>query len=211
MLTEIAVRVAKADDASIGDDSDNDETKPTGPRVKRVQVTLLSPPARLTHISFQNYYTASLRVDQVLFSGKTTCVVANLSLMAKAHYEDDAQNWHVLKLDQLPGLDAARATGFVLYLTQPSPLWDKVCQMARITSDVDRSGSSGSCGFRDHRGAVHRTTRAARKAAELTDGQLFRKYTINTSGTVSADAKHIRNHAATFLDLLSLVHRKLHV
>ncbi|EQC41782.1 hypothetical protein SDRG_00645 [Saprolegnia diclina VS20] len=124
MLTEIAVRVAKVDDASCLND-DNDETKPTGPRVKRVQVTLLSPPVRLTHISFQNYYTASLRIDQVLFGGKTTCVVANLPLMAKAHYEDDAQNWHVLKHDHLPGLDAARATGFVFYLTQPSPLWDK--------------------------------------------------------------------------------------
>ncbi|OQS01171.1 hypothetical protein ACHHYP_01764 [Achlya hypogyna] len=194
MLTEVTVRVGKVEDTS---DNDTASRLPSGPRIKRLVVGLEAP-ARLSHLSFQNYYTASLRIDQVAAGGGTVTLLETYPLMVNVHFEDDAQNWHVIKKEQLHGLDTTRATSFVFYLNQPSPLWDKwELRQLRFFETIEAPSVVPKA--------------IADKVHEPNDGHLFRKYTINTSGTVSSDAKQIRDHAAGFLDLLATVHKKLHL
>lgn len=57
--------------------------------------------ASLSHLVFRNFYTASLRLVQVNRDGTSIVLFEEHPLMQHIHYEDDAQNWHVLPLDKV--------------------------------------------------------------------------------------------------------------
>lgn len=72
-------------------------------RVCGWSVSLVTPAAIAPGVewllSFRNFYSASIRVDLVLGDGQTATLVDGLPLMRHLHCEDDAQNWHVVKLE----------------------------------------------------------------------------------------------------------------
>jgi hypothetical protein len=52
----------------------------------------------LNYVGFKNFYTHSVTIKQ--FNGERwKCIVRNYKLMKNPHYEGDAQNWHLLKVD----------------------------------------------------------------------------------------------------------------
>jgi hypothetical protein len=95
------------------------ENGSSGAPFKCLEVYFVEPPTELTHISFQNYYTGFLRIDQRVqgsscctlrptyirqCSGAYETVLDKYHLMKSVHHEDDAQNWHILKCDHVsPG------------------------------------------------------------------------------------------------------------
>ncbi|OQR88458.1 hypothetical protein THRCLA_10310 [Thraustotheca clavata] len=168
------------------------------PRTKRIHVEFVSPPSLLSHISFGNYYAATLQIDQIVgMEGrqeKVDTVLNQHQLMNHVHYEDDAQNCHILTIDQMENLDRGRVCGLVFYITQPSLLWEKwELRQLRFFETIE-TPSVISKPIQD----------------KLNDVQLYRKYTINTSGTVSADTKLIKDQATKFIEILSDFHTKLH-
>lgn len=61
----------------------------------------LAPNAALSHLVFRNFYAAVLRLVQVNRDGTSVVLVEAHPLMQHIHYEDDAQKWHLLRLDKV--------------------------------------------------------------------------------------------------------------
>ncbi|KAF0686624.1 Aste57867_21596 [Aphanomyces stellatus] len=166
---------------------------PPGDHVRCIELHFKSPPVNFSHISFQNFYTAALRIDQVV-QGRCETILDNFPLMQHVHFEDDAQNWHILKRDELgSALDPAHVEQFIFYLLQPSPLWDKwelrsikIFETNQVAAIVPK----------------------ALVGKPETSMHMYRKYTVNTSG-VALDSKDISGHASRFMDLLGLLQTKL--
>ncbi|KAG6968431.1 hypothetical protein JG687_00003747 [Phytophthora cactorum] len=57
---------------------------------------------------FSNFYVAWIRIVQVNVDGSSTELATAYPLMQHVHCEDDAQDWQIVKLNQLP----------------PSPFWE---------------------------------------------------------------------------------------
>lgn len=80
-------------------------------------------PFRFFYLLFQNYYTASVTLKQLLFESWTT-ILRNYKLTNTPHFENDAQNWYLIPATyfssdfQPEGFSKLR-----IYLTQPSPNW----------------------------------------------------------------------------------------
>lgn len=91
------------------------------------KLTLLTPRKPSYHccIVFHNFYVAWLRIVQVNVDGSSTELAAAYPLMKHVHCEDDAQDWQLIKLDQLPvSWNPYALDSLCVYLSQPSPLWD---------------------------------------------------------------------------------------
>ncbi|RLN73098.1 hypothetical protein BBJ28_00011199 [Nothophytophthora sp. Chile5] len=74
---------------------------------------------------FRNFYVAALRLVQVNVDGSSVELASAFPLMQHVHCEDDAQNWQLVRLDQLPvGWDPSTFDSLCVYLSQPSPLWE---------------------------------------------------------------------------------------
>ena len=52
----------------------------------------------LNYIGFKNFYTHSITIKQ-LNNDKWKSIIRNYKLMKNPHYEGDAQNWHLLKMN----------------------------------------------------------------------------------------------------------------
>lgn len=50
---------------------------------------------------FRNFYAATLRVVQINSDGSSQVLIDAFMLMKHVQYEDDAQKWHVLPLEQV--------------------------------------------------------------------------------------------------------------
>ncbi|ETI51095.1 hypothetical protein F441_05528, partial [Phytophthora nicotianae CJ01A1] len=91
------------------------------------KLSLLTPSKPSLHccLVFRNYYVAWLRLVQVNVDGSSTELATTYPLMQHVHCEDDAQNWQIIKLDQLPvSWNPHIFDSFCVYLSQPSPLWE---------------------------------------------------------------------------------------
>ncbi|KAF0737269.1 hypothetical protein Ae201684P_006608 [Aphanomyces euteiches] len=187
--------VSKVEDAN-HEGASQSEDKPPGQHTHRIEVIFRSPPSNLSHITFQNYYVASLRIDQVI-NGRSDVILEKRSLMDDAHHEDDAQNWHIIKREELGShFDSTSVEKLIFYLTQPSPLWEK---WELRTLKVFETSE-----------AIEVVPKAllAEKATTESSMHMYRKYTVNTSG-VALDSKDISGHATRFMSLLALLQSKV--
>ena len=75
-------------------------------------------PARVAHLEFRNFYSASVSAEALSPAGRWSVVLPRTALMADPHSEADAQRWHRLRLGHAPHVLALR-----LWSHQPSPLW----------------------------------------------------------------------------------------
>jgi hypothetical protein len=64
-------------------------------------VAFTAPPRALASLVVRNFYAASLRLVQLNSDGTTRVLLDEYPLMKHAHCEDDAQNWHLIHLDQV--------------------------------------------------------------------------------------------------------------
>lgn len=100
------------------------------PKVKQgsgpcyIDVTL-STSARLGLLLFQNYYTSAITVKQRLDSSlQYVTVLKDYRLMASPHFENDAQNWHLLSASQFNSkFNSTQCKVLRVYLKQLSPNW----------------------------------------------------------------------------------------
>eukprot|EP00455_Lapot_gusevi_P006126 TRINITY_DN12618_c0_g1_i2.p1 TRINITY_DN12618_c0_g1~~TRINITY_DN12618_c0_g1_i2.p1 ORF type:complete len:211 (+),score=3.78 TRINITY_DN12618_c0_g1_i2:92-634(+) len=110
------------------------------------QQIAFSSPIQLSHITFRNYYCASISVKQLqrVNEKRVWRTILKKPLMEDPHYEDDAQNYHVIhssQFNQKYSPDDVIALRF--YLVQPSPNWrsfglrDVVCY-ALTSFNLDR-------------------------------------------------------------------------
>ncbi|KAG7392930.1 hypothetical protein PHYPSEUDO_013418 [Phytophthora pseudosyringae] len=91
------------------------------------KLSLLTPRKPSLHccLVFRNFYVAWLRIVQVNVDGSSTELASAYPLMQHVHCEDDAQNWQLVKLDQLPvSWNPHVFDSLCVYLSQPSPLWE---------------------------------------------------------------------------------------
>eukprot|EP00644_Phytophthora_capsici_P007666 jgi/Phyca11/127946/e_gw1.72.163.1 len=96
-------------------------------QVSRLPLSLLTSRKPSLHccLVFRNFYVASLRIVQINTDGSSTELASAYPLMQHVHCEDDAQDWQVVKLDQLPVCWNPHVfDSFCVYLSQPSPLWE---------------------------------------------------------------------------------------
>ncbi|KAL3660935.1 hypothetical protein V7S43_013951 [Phytophthora oleae] len=91
------------------------------------KLSLLTPRKPSLHccLVFRNFYVASLRIIQLNTDGSSTELASAYPLMQHVYCEDDAQNWQLVKLDQLPvSWNPHVFDSFCVYLSQTSPLWE---------------------------------------------------------------------------------------
>ena len=90
-------------------------TSTTMPCMTYVECTFSKPQdiGLLSHMAFQNYYTYSITIKQFVSPTQSTnpsrdemkneanwvAILKNYKLMNNAHYEGDAQNWHIIGLE----------------------------------------------------------------------------------------------------------------
>ncbi|KAF1779294.1 hypothetical protein GQ600_3066 [Phytophthora cactorum] len=73
----------------------------------------------------RNFYVAWIRIVQVNVDGSSTELATAYPLMQHVHCEDDAQDWQIVKLNQLPvSWNPHIFDSLCVYLSQPSPLWE---------------------------------------------------------------------------------------
>ncbi|KAF4039178.1 hypothetical protein GN244_ATG08607 [Phytophthora infestans] len=90
------------------------------------KLSLLTPrkPSVQCCLVFRNFYVAWLRIVQINVDGSSTELASTYPLMKHVHYENDAQNWQIVKLNQLPvSWNPHIFDSLCVYLSQPSPLW----------------------------------------------------------------------------------------
>ncbi|EEY64583.1 uncharacterized protein PITG_16000 [Phytophthora infestans T30-4] len=95
-------------------------------QISRLLLSLLTPrkPSVQCCLVFRNFYVAWLRIVQINVDGSSTELASTYPLMKHVHYEDDAQNWQIVKLNQLPvSWNPHIFDSLYVYLSQPSPLW----------------------------------------------------------------------------------------
>ncbi|ETW07415.1 hypothetical protein H310_01938 [Aphanomyces invadans] len=199
-MTKVAIGKVESPnvDKPAGDAARIRSNCPPGDHVRCIEVTFKAPPIYFSHLSFQNYYAAMLRIDQVV-QGRCVTILDRFRLMQNAHHEDDAQNWHIIKREEFGApLDVAKAEHFIFYLLQPSPLWEKwELRSIKLFESTDAPE------------IIPKTLLSLDKpTAENSSIHLYRKYTVNTSG-VALDSKDISGHATRFIDLLALLQAKL--
>lgn len=91
-------------------------------------VLSLREPARVKRIRVRNHYAAAASVYARLgSSGAWTRLRQGIRLMENAHFEDDAQAVHNIRINP-PGMVHA----ILLRVTQPSPRWN-IPDMPRVT------------------------------------------------------------------------------
>ena len=78
----------------------------------------LEAAAPLRFIVFRNFYSASITVKYRQDNGAWATLVGDTRLMADAHFEDDAQLWHRIRVERVRHVKDLR-----FYLNQPSPNW----------------------------------------------------------------------------------------
>ncbi|CAI2380756.1 unnamed protein product [Moneuplotes crassus] len=97
-------------------------------------ITFASSDARFDFIIFQNFYVASITIKQ--FCGEETTkyeldqpenwniVLSNYKLMNNAHFEGDAQNWHIIGREHFNGsLNIENLSVLRVFMNAPSPSW----------------------------------------------------------------------------------------
>ena len=96
-------------------------------------------------IIFRNYYCSSVCVQAKLHdSGDKWVTLASKQLMKNPHYEDDAQNWHLIHVDtqqQLLKIESTFSTPFTLRFNcvQISPNWERFeLQSINVFQHVDK-------------------------------------------------------------------------
>lgn len=110
-----------------------------GPRQQWIDVSFTAAPVALSYITFHNYYCAAITIShtsmraeddpqaQQHMKGRAPTwqvVVPKLVLMAAAHCEDDAQQYHELTSAHFaPEFDSRRVTRLRICCLQPSPTW----------------------------------------------------------------------------------------
>ena len=93
----------------------------------------------LSYLAIKNYYTFSISIDQLQFEGEvesidelkpsnSNCVwvrvAENIQLMKHAHYEGDAEDWHIIPIDKLSGdFKQSQLKILRIHIWQPSPNW----------------------------------------------------------------------------------------
>ena len=110
---------------------------PARPCKSYVEISFTSPDSQLSYIIFQNFYAQSVSVKQFISmhgagTGKDekkidanwVTVLKNYRLMRNAHFETDAQNWHIIGTELLNAKFDRRNLRYLrLYMKQPSPSW----------------------------------------------------------------------------------------
>mmetsp|Transcript_14497 Transcript_14497/g.27844 ORF Transcript_14497/g.27844 Transcript_14497/m.27844 type:complete len:249 (-) Transcript_14497:416-1162(-) len=87
----------------------------------------IEQPAKVEHLSFRNHYVAHIIVkakgykENVGVHKNWTTILPKYLLMTDPHYEDDAQNNHIISLPMVLGIDLVAKLR--IYLVQPSPRW----------------------------------------------------------------------------------------
>ena len=101
---------------------------------------ILNKGSSLSYIMFQNYYTYSIKIKQLILKPgndenifevdkfhkdlRWRTLLNNYRLMKNAHFEGDAQNSHIIKTDQFNSKYKPKQLRYLrIYLTQPSPNW----------------------------------------------------------------------------------------
>jgi|TARA_B110000208_G_scaffold112338_1_gene138391 hypothetical protein len=83
----------------------------------------------LAYLQFQNYFTASIVIDQMLESSPMVwrTVLPRRALMRDPHSEEDAQAWQVVSASDFDAPTWHTAVGqpqvLRIYIEQPSPAW----------------------------------------------------------------------------------------
>ncbi|GMF30788.1 unnamed protein product [Phytophthora fragariaefolia] len=91
------------------------------------KLSLVTPRRLSLHccLVFRNFYVAWLRIVQINTDGSSTELASAYPLMQHMHYEDDAQTWKLVRLDQLPvSWNPQMFDSLCVYLSQPSPIWE---------------------------------------------------------------------------------------
>ncbi|KAG6972846.1 hypothetical protein JG688_00003792 [Phytophthora aleatoria] len=112
--------------------SSSSSSKPVNPTANATggvgfKLSLLTRGMPLLHccLVFHNFYVAWIRIVQVNVDGSSTELATAYPLMQHVHCEDDAQDWQIVKLNQLPvSWNPHIFDSLCVYLSQPSPLWE---------------------------------------------------------------------------------------
>ncbi|KAK1931570.1 hypothetical protein P3T76_012899 [Phytophthora citrophthora] len=129
-MTEVPIQISQLPvHPSVSSQSPSKVSSPTPNATGCVgfKLSLLTPRKPSLHccLVFRNFYVASLRIVQVNTDGSSTELVSTYPLMQHVYCEDDAQDWKLVKLDQLPvSWNPHIFDSFYVYLLQPSPLWE---------------------------------------------------------------------------------------
>lgn len=75
----------------------------SGPAVAFQDIHFTTPPAGLTSIQFQNYYAAAVAFSQETTDapGSFVRLTDRYTLMADAHFEGDAREWHQITIEDV--------------------------------------------------------------------------------------------------------------
>ena len=106
---------------------------PSSPAISRYYLDAqFSEPKVVDFVAFRNHYTAFVTVKLKPWLSDTwiTCN-QGVSLMADLHFEEDAQDYHVIALPkEHPAVVSAGGLGSIrLYISQPSPRWLVSCEV----------------------------------------------------------------------------------
>ncbi len=118
------------------------------------EIAFPSSAADLFCIQFRNYYSTWLTVKQREHDDtRWRTVLKRHRLMEDAHYEDDAQDWHSIKVSEFsPRYSPFTVAALRLYLVQPSSCWLKV-ELRQITCYQRRKETSPKADRRGNRRA----------------------------------------------------------
>ena len=96
-----------------------------GAQPKRYIDVALAKPSPVRTMTLQNSYAAFVTIKlrgQARADGPWATVAHFLPLMRDPHSEEDAEEWKVIQLPAVPGVE--KVAKLRLYLMQPSPVWD---------------------------------------------------------------------------------------
>ena len=97
-------------------------------------ITFSSKDKGFNYIIFQNFYVAAITIKQ--YQGESDSkaelekkdnwrtILSNYKLMKNAHFEGDAQNWHIIGAELFNDkFDRSNLSIFRIFLNAPSPSW----------------------------------------------------------------------------------------
>lgn len=114
-----------------------------------------------SYLVFQNFYTAQITIKQFNVNApgdikeakkedkNWLTILKNYHLMRNAHFETDAQNWHIIGSELFNSkFDRRNLKSLRIYLKQPSPSWvDYTLRSIQVyMKKTDYSGASGAVG-----------------------------------------------------------------
>ncbi|KAG1699278.1 hypothetical protein DVH05_014195 [Phytophthora capsici] len=124
-MTEVPIQVSRLPVSVSSQSPSSPSANATGPAGFKLSLLTSRTPSLHCCLVFRNFYVASLRIVQINTDGSSTELASAYPLMQHVHCEDDAQDWKVVKLDQLPVCWNPHVfDSFCVYLSQPSPLWE---------------------------------------------------------------------------------------